>query len=128
MFDLKLDCGTTINVLYMPIKCTGQYPGKRQENPKMIPQVYLSYNHETTFNARIQIEAIGKNERKTISYHQVNTATTGHKLQGATLAALWWMDGTMKRTGHMLYYIKGTNNDGTFYIRAFMFGHEAMHS
>lgn len=87
MFDLKLACGTTIKAAYASQVHSIQV---KQENPKMIPQVFELQSQETTFSARIDIgkEATWQSMRGTQFPIISNTATTGHKLQGATLTAL----------------------------------------
>ena len=87
MFDLKLECGTTISAVYASQVHSIQV---KQENPKMIPEVFELRSCETTFNAKMEIgtEVIWQTMRGTQFPIISNTATTGHKLQGSTLASL----------------------------------------
>jgi hypothetical protein len=86
-FNLKLRCGTIINAVYASQIRSIEV---KHENTKMMPATFQITTNERTFKARIQVEkepmwqAMKGTQFPIIS----NTATTGHKLQGASLDAL----------------------------------------
>ena len=90
-FSLKLACGTVINAVFASQVHSIQV---RHENPRIIPQVFEVQARQSTFSARFEFrtemgaETVWQSMRGTQFPLVSNSATTGHKLQGATLAAL----------------------------------------
>ena len=87
-FDLELKSGTIINAFYASQVHSIEV---KHENRKMIPQVFRLEPSQRCFRARIDIdgELIWQAMRGTQFPIISNTATTGHKLQGATLDSLY---------------------------------------